>query len=76
MSSSRSAVSSLTVDDTVRLEVSIGRAVAVLHILSNHTPPKTGTALDSYIESGLGSLADQVSHDLVAAFDQLNGGTK
>jgi hypothetical protein len=45
----------------------------MLHVLGNHQPANTGTDLDSYIVSGLGSLADQVSHDLVAAFNQLGG---
>jgi len=71
--SAATAVSKLSVDDTVRLETSIGRAVAMLHVLSNHQPANSGTDLDSYIVSGLGSLADQVSHDLVAAFNKVGG---
>jgi hypothetical protein len=71
--SAATAVSKLSVDDTVRLETSIGRAVAMLHVLSNHQPAETGTDLDGFIAGGLGSLADQVSLDLVAAFNQLGG---
>jgi hypothetical protein len=57
---------------SVNGERTVAKTVAILHVLAKQDAPNINPEMDSYITSGLASLAFEVSEELVQAFNQLD----